>query len=176
MTESALILLADLKNMHLPTQYTPPALKELMLGEEIPMTTGAKMHLFYAIDKFSANECENPRDRVFGLLGVVAKDGRIVIDYSLSTSDVFTKTVVKICEIGILDVNNRHGTRSSGWGLPADAKGRLYCLAKKMGVNTELDQLHRSMRTTCDKYWGTYFYNLTNTGGKGRERKNGVNK
>ena len=52
--------------------------------------------LLYCIDRFSAYNCEDPRDKVYGLLSLVHEDDRLEVDYSKSTEDVFLQVVMFI--------------------------------------------------------------------------------
>lgn len=41
----------------------------------------------------------DPRDKVFGLLGIVSEDSRPLVDYSLSTAEVYTQTAMHLLEV-----------------------------------------------------------------------------
>lgn len=77
MAGSALISSADLKSLHHRSfdvfTARPMIIEELWRGRGISLANCANMHLFYAIDKYSSNHCEDPKDRVFGLLGIVLR-------------------------------------------------------------------------------------------------------
>jgi hypothetical protein len=62
------------------------------------------LHLYDAVCKFSSNRCENPRDKIYGLLGIVATEERIEVDYSLSTREVFLRAVEKMLKVSNLSV------------------------------------------------------------------------
>jgi hypothetical protein len=47
-----------------------------------------KLDLLDAIQSFSDNDCSDPRDKVYGLLGMVKPTQRLTVDYSLPTPDV----------------------------------------------------------------------------------------
>jgi hypothetical protein len=57
--------------------------------------------LRYCIDRFSACNCEDPRDKVYGLLSLVHEDDRLEVDYSKSTEDVFLQVVMFIGSQGL---------------------------------------------------------------------------
>lgn len=59
--------------------------------------------LWNCISKFSDYKCEDPRDRVYGLLGLVREDDRLEVDYSKSTEDVFLQVVMFIGSRGLLE-------------------------------------------------------------------------
>lgn len=56
--------------------------------------------LEYCIDRFSAYNCEDPRDKVYGLLGLVHEDDRLEVDYGKSTEEVFLQAVESIWSRG----------------------------------------------------------------------------
>lgn len=45
---------------------------------------------------FSTWNCSNPRDKVYGLLGLVDDDNRVVVDYQKSVKDIFVDVVRQI--------------------------------------------------------------------------------
>lgn len=54
---------------------------------------GASVSLIHAINTFSAKQCVEVRDKVYGLQGMVEGDERISVDYSLPVVDVFALVV-----------------------------------------------------------------------------------
>jgi len=50
------------------------------------------------IQVFSANHCENPRDKVYGLMGIVYGQDRIAIDYTKSVVDVYIDVLLVFCK------------------------------------------------------------------------------
>jgi hypothetical protein len=52
--------------------------------------------LLDAINMFSSKACSDPRDKVYGLQGMVWPLERVTIDYSLSVADVFRSTIDKV--------------------------------------------------------------------------------
>lgn len=147
-----LISFVDFKISPVSERRSPAVLRELLFADAIPMAPSANMHLLYVLDKLSANECEDPRDRVFGLLGVVAEHGRIEVDYSLSPSDVFFKTVRKIVEIGIYDVSNRQWQRYESHLEIGEAASRLEDLANQMAVEIRPGQVFDLICRNYNKY------------------------
>jgi hypothetical protein len=49
------------------------------------------------ISAFGSNICEDPRDKVYGFMGLVAPDDRLTIDYGKSVHQVFIELVLMIC-------------------------------------------------------------------------------
>lgn len=68
-----------------------PALRAALYSNEKKAFT-----LLKAIKLFSHKICHEPKDRVFGLLGMVYKHHRISVDYNLDTYQVFWETVDKV--------------------------------------------------------------------------------
>ncbi|KAH8716904.1 hypothetical protein GQ44DRAFT_713212 [Phaeosphaeriaceae sp. PMI808] len=46
------------------------------------------------IETFSGQDCEDPRDRVYGLMGLVNQEERVAIDYAKSVYEVYSDLVV----------------------------------------------------------------------------------
>jgi hypothetical protein len=94
---------AILSRKQLKKVNAPPSC--LLILQEVLKNTGTdpvdKLGLYYAVCKFSSNHCEDPRDKIYGILGVVNYDerNRIEADYSHSVRDVFLSTVESIITI-----------------------------------------------------------------------------
>jgi len=56
--------------------------------QENPMT------LIYAIKAFIRNDCHNPRDKVYGLMGLVKEEQRLTIDYRKSLEEILLDTMI----------------------------------------------------------------------------------
>jgi hypothetical protein len=54
--------------------------------------------LSYILTAFSGWHCRNPRDKVYGLLGLMHEQFRIAIDYHKSIEEIFTDAVRKVVE------------------------------------------------------------------------------
>ena len=52
------------------------------------------MPLFHAVRLFSQSHCQDPRDKVYGLLGLVKEEQRLTIDYGKPLQNVFLDTVI----------------------------------------------------------------------------------
>jgi hypothetical protein len=50
--------------------------------------------LFEAILRFKENECKDPRDKVYGLVGLTGDGQQVPVDYSKSVSDIYTDVVL----------------------------------------------------------------------------------
>lgn len=48
-----------------------------------------KRKVVECIERYSKNECANPRDRVYGLLGIVQSGGDVEVDYTKQCSEVY---------------------------------------------------------------------------------------
>jgi hypothetical protein len=80
---------ADQK-LRLVTEYAS-AYQLLMISHDLPLTLHACIKLFHR------SECQDPRDRVYGLMGLVFEGQRLEIDYSKSTHEVFSDVLVAFC-------------------------------------------------------------------------------
>jgi hypothetical protein len=49
------------------------------------------------IEMFCQNDCEDPRDRVYGLMGMVYEDEQLEIDYLKSTYEIYSNVVASFC-------------------------------------------------------------------------------
>jgi hypothetical protein len=52
--------------------------------------------LSHVLETFSSSECQNPKDKVYGLLGLVAPDKRISVNYSVSIEEMFLEVVQRV--------------------------------------------------------------------------------
>ncbi|KAJ8109811.1 hypothetical protein OPT61_g7183 [Boeremia exigua] len=77
------------------------------------------------IARFSGYECENPRDKVYGLLGIVKPKERLEVDYTKSVQDVFLDAA-RTLQASKMDRPDR-----------VNCKARLESLARKMNLATE---------------------------------------
>jgi hypothetical protein len=57
-----------------------------------------EQRLSYIIETFGNQLCEDPKDKVFGLLGLVAAEKRVVVDYSLEVEELFQHVVAKVIQ------------------------------------------------------------------------------
>src|SRR5690242_16376759 len=77
------------------------------------------------IARFSGYECENPRDKVYGLLGIVKPKERLEVDYTKSVQDVFLDAA-RALQASKMDKPDR-----------VNCKARLESLARKMNLAAE---------------------------------------
>ena len=82
------------------TSRLPPVefLNFMLLGHEENMSEieRGQESLWYCISRFSAHKCEDPRDKVYGLMGLVRESDRLEVDYSKSIEDVFGQAVLSL--------------------------------------------------------------------------------
>jgi len=83
-----------------------------------------QMHLSYAINKFNRSDCQDPRDKVYGLMGLVKEEQRLQIDYG------------KPLEALLLDVMTIFLAEfpQSGKDPYVDHRGTLEALGKNWGM------------------------------------------
>jgi hypothetical protein len=60
----------------------------------------AAQGLLEVINNFGQNDCGDPRDKVYGLMGIVHKEDRLVVDYGKTVCDVYIDVVKKSLEGG----------------------------------------------------------------------------
>ncbi|KAL6707731.1 hypothetical protein ACN47E_003852 [Coniothyrium glycines] len=72
--------------------------------------SGQTYNFLDLLHTFSSNECHDPRDKVFGLQGLLAPEERVVIDYSKDTyvvfgnvAGLFHRNMLRCCEESKLD-------------------------------------------------------------------------
>jgi hypothetical protein len=66
--------------------------------------------LKYAIEAFGHLECQDVRDKIFGLLSLVHKDMRIVVDYSMNTVDLFFEVLeAVVADEGLINYGYHQG-------------------------------------------------------------------
>lgn len=70
----------------------------LTLIEEKVSFKAARQRLSYILETFSGLECEDVRDKVYGLLSLVRSSGLIPVDYSKTPTEVFFAAIHKIIE------------------------------------------------------------------------------
>jgi hypothetical protein len=69
----------------------------MLLGEhDLTSIKRGQATLWHCISSFSAYSCQDPRDKIYGLLGLVREDDKLEVDYSKSTEDLFLQVVMFI--------------------------------------------------------------------------------
>jgi hypothetical protein len=54
--------------------------------------------LSYILETFSESECENPRDKIYGILGLVPEHRRVQVDYAKPLQQIFFDVLYKVIE------------------------------------------------------------------------------
>lgn len=57
------------------------------------------------IEDFSNRDCEDPRDKVYGLMGLVREEERFKVDYSKSAQQIYCELVMTYCTVYISVTN-----------------------------------------------------------------------
>jgi hypothetical protein len=97
-----------------------PWLLDLHNGAEVQWQS-----LIRCISAFFGNECEDPRDKVYGLMGIVEKDERLIVDYRKPVVSVLADVVSAFCRrVQYLDCPEAR----------EDVVFTLMCLAHSMGL------------------------------------------
>jgi ankyrin repeat protein len=68
----------------------------LSLIEEKASFEGSNRRLSYMLETFAGLQCEDIRDKVYGLLSLVRSSGAIPVDYSKTSADVFFMAIQRI--------------------------------------------------------------------------------
>ncbi|KAF2432567.1 HET-domain-containing protein [Tothia fuscella] len=112
----------------------PPLLIDMLMYDESSWNWSGNLHLYHVVCTFSPNDCQDPRDKGYGLLGLVEEVERLKVDYSLSARDLFYKTVAKLLEIGILDISEKY--------TDCDGKGRA---SSRMDYLRQAEEMRRNL-------------------------------
>jgi hypothetical protein len=94
-------------------------------------------HLAQCIERYSSNDCENPRDRVYALLGLVKQEEQVYVDYTKSVPEVFVDALRVLAG----SYYSLSGIHSGPHALPYNYGDIGYLLATHMGFSAH--QLHR---------------------------------
>lgn len=87
------------------------------------------LDLLEGLKRFSQNKCQDPRDRVYGVLGMVEPASRIAVDYSLSTEQVFVSVLERM-----------HTMHSTDRWPPLRVADMLRTLGEDMGLSLEIQR------------------------------------
>jgi hypothetical protein len=63
---------------------------------------------------FSKSECQDPRDKVYALQGILGQEERIAIDYAKSVNEVFRDAAVDIIIKASIASRSRHQSNLNG--------------------------------------------------------------
>jgi hypothetical protein len=146
------IKLTDLHMHHRPRSEIiydrpwPPILNDLLRYDETSWNWSGNLHLYYVACTFSSNLCQNPRDKIYGLQGLVTAEERIEVSYSLSAREVFLNTVDKILEAGIFDISDTY----AGFEGPYRASSRIEFLRQVEAMRRRLEHLAVDMGVSLD--------------------------
>lgn len=102
---NSIILFCHKRRPHLPSSLTkvviPPPLLNLIQLYEIKQKTPSdepplQWRMVDILDRFASCICQDPRDKVFGLMALVSKLDAIDIDYMLTAEAVFMEVMKKM--------------------------------------------------------------------------------
>jgi hypothetical protein len=60
----------------------------------------SSLDLHYCVVQFTDHQCEDPRDKIYGLLGLVQEEDRLEVDYTKDTRAIFMDVASKIISSG----------------------------------------------------------------------------
>lgn len=87
----------------------PQPLTELIVSkQDFTQFSGSQQRLSTILESYGKLSCEDDRDKVFGLLGLVPEDKRVEVDYSLSKEQLFYKVVAKVVADEPLSSHSSH--------------------------------------------------------------------
>ncbi|KAI4658283.1 uncharacterized protein J4E79_007265 [Alternaria viburni] len=80
---------------------------------------GGFIHLdmFAALDMYALNSCADPRDKVYGLLGLVRVDHRVTVDYEKSNDQLYLDLVLVMLQSQCLDESAEESPENGVEGL-----------------------------------------------------------
>jgi hypothetical protein len=126
----------------------------LYIWRERTCGRASNLSLAEAIRLFSAKQCANPRDRVFGVLGMVHAEERIDVDYELSVVQVFYAALLRALEVMM---GQDHPSQAHRRPVTLDQikllSGTFDLLAERMGIlSSERDLLRKLIRSYQDAH------------------------
>jgi hypothetical protein len=120
--------LSSLRELHRKDVLRHRGLLQLLMRK----TAVGSMSLQDCISRFCYQQCSNPLDKVFGLMGLVAEKEQVVIDYDRSVPEVFLD-VVRLLHSRDLVLGQR-GRSVSGGSSAGLNRSILQDLARQMGL------------------------------------------
>lgn len=87
-----------------------PAAASLLRARPQAWSGRPRIRLMAALSFFHLHECENPRDKVYGIMGVVLENEQIPIDYSKPVEDVFADAAAKTVGLNLAPDRTRMGS------------------------------------------------------------------
>lgn len=118
-------------------QPWPPIINDVLFPDTESYNWNGHLHLYYTVCTFSSNHCQDPRDRVFGLQGLISNDERIEVNYSLSPQEIFQLAIQGILKAGIFDIGEKHIDMDG----PSRASSRLEFLQQAEEMRRRLEKL-----------------------------------
>jgi hypothetical protein len=103
--------------------------------------------LVECIERYSGNKCENPRDRLYGLLGIVQHSGGVKVDYTKKCSDVYRDALKLLGNEVVAEVaqGRNEDTQSKRYLLAA------LTLAVHMGITSRERNELEMLEATADR-------------------------
>jgi hypothetical protein len=108
-----------------------------------------------AIRFFSAKKCANPRDRIFGVLGMVKREERVAVNYELSVAQVYYAAFLKAFEslLGQGHPSSSHRQAAMA-GQVNILRSTFELLAQHMGIpGSETDAMKAIIKVQQSDYY-----------------------
>jgi hypothetical protein len=83
--------------LRMPMEHDPPILKALLQYRGSGMLRDG-FHLLEALSNFDICACSDPKDHVYGLLGIVHPEERVRIDYNLNIEEVWRSAFTMVVQ------------------------------------------------------------------------------
>jgi hypothetical protein len=125
-----------------------------------------RLRLGETISTFSGGYCQDPRDKMYGLMGLVKYDHRVAVDYRKSIHEVFLDVVEALYGVYRYDTSHLYGPSRAFDNGPAGLESfftTLMVLSAKLGLPS--DQ-HEGLQNFLKAFWAP----ITDIG----TRKNGL--
>jgi len=104
-----------------------------------------------ALETWTGSSCADPRDKIFGLMGIVREEERIEVDYQKSVKEVFSDAVLMIAK------KEKIHNWGSGYHLFTTCEwGDIETIGERMSVKlkqVELATLGRKVRNIREERW-----------------------
>lgn len=118
--------------------------------------TGA-FDLYSCTVNFTMHQCEDPREKVYGLLGLV-QDSRLVVDYSKGVQDVFVDVVLIILESGYRAQNDKRSywdayDKRSWTEQPLTVRKDIHSLISSMGLESSRSAITAFLEDMSRALW-----------------------
>jgi len=110
------------------SEFSIPAL------ELVRHSQGESHTLVSCIDRYSRNQCQDARDKVYGLLGLTSERWRVHVDYNKTVLQVFLDALTAVCEELFDSLDPRCCYRDSDKRDQSVYKEALLSLGRSMGL------------------------------------------